>query len=90
MKAIEFLDLLTREGLCLEQCGMAKGDCINANTPESFFGIIEILPDWWFIDDARYFYFYAERGFTFAFLPKDWWFFLTDDETGVYVWKIDD
>lgn len=89
MKAIEFLDALTREALDLEQCGMADGFWINGITPMAYFDIIEDIPGGWFKNDARYFYFYGINEMFFAFLPNSWRFFPINAERGVYVWEID-
>ena len=89
MKAIDFLDGLTKEGRNFERCGVVKGSCINDFSPRSFFGIIENIPSSWFDDTSYYFYFYGEWEFTFRFLPDSWRFFPIDAEKGVYVWEID-
>ena len=90
MKAIEFLDGLTRECISLEPCGVIRGSYIKAHTAKELFNLLEDIPNGWFFDDSFYFFFYGEREFTFGFLPDTWWFFPIDADTGVYIWKIDD
>lgn len=93
MKAIEFLKLLDRECLCLEDCQVIDGIYLANDAYSEYFDMQkEPLLRHYFKDNLHYFAYYSHHYEEFMFLPQPDLSMPSaiKDNERIYIWVLED